>query len=945
MCPETVELAAGATAVVLSRPADEAAVADLFREAVADLGSSDVVIAYENEPPSTESRQRLLNATSARVILLNKDSPPFDLSCHGGSGARRVHIAPGQDPARGDTTSWGISKQSLVRLESASRGFAGVTQLDPEEDLTTYFVAKTFYRRVWRSALWIFVPLAIITALRLSFFLSLPVIRGLAGHSVLTHRLDQLGVTVVLDVLLALLVSFATSKSTTSLVTKPIASLLQVSDPNRNSRRQLDDLPPDNYVGLISWSGGATELTARGDQVYGNPGPFRTVIRGVPTKLPIPRIYRPGVNATWIVIQAGPTVRLHLLRHLEFSPLPAPARWFVANIDNTTETIANFPSGPDYGADHELSRSSGLTSRRISSGILTLGGLIQIGSAAIRPLSSQLAIVPRLIPAESVLPSRFTDAVAATLGVAMIGIGQGLRMGQRRALRLALVAIGLGIAINVIRDNSLIPTLLLLAAASYLIINNRAFSQRPERMMRYPLIARVLGVAAIIYVLAVATSLIDQRITHPIHHWTTVEVLRAIALAFVAATSRVPPPLSSDSATDVLTFVGVMLALILVWAIVSPVRARLKTQIRDFTRHEAPETLVSQYGRGTLDYFALRDDKMRTVRGRTVIAYGEFGRAIIVSPDPIGPPEESREAFAGFFNEMTRRGFAVGVLGASLSWLNTYEHLGMHAYYIGDEAIVPVHELDLAGKSNKSLRQAVHRMAAYGYTVTLCHANDLSPAEQQEILELMAQSRRGNQERGFSMTLGRIFDPRDPSILLSVCRNSQGVIVGFCQWVPSSHGYSLDIMRRDRGAHPNGMFDFLIVETISHLSKERAAESLSLNFAAMRAVLAGERGKGLSNMVERWFLERLSDNMQIESLWRFNAKFNPHWEPRYLVVDSIENLPTIGLGAARAESLWDIPLIGRLFVDRPDEQPPLRLHRKPEREKATDRLGVPHRSQ
>ncbi len=944
VCPETVELAAGATAVVLSGPGDDVGVSRRFREAVADLGNSDLLIAYENEPVSRETRGILESSTSARVVILNKDSPAFDIYCNGGGGARRIHIAPGQDPARGDTTAWGISKQSLARLQSASRGFAGVTELDPEEDLATYLVAKTFYRRVWRAALWIFIPLSVITALRLSFFLSLPVIRGLVGHSQLTHRLDLLGVTIVLDICLALLVSFATSKSTTSLVTKPVASLLQATDPNRNSRRKLDDLAPKLYAGLISWSGSATELTARGNQFYANPGPFKTVVRGMPTKLPIPRIYRRGINASWIVIKAAPTVRLHLLRHLEFPSFSTPARWFVSPIDDTTTTLANFPNGPDYGGGSELARSPGFTSRRVSSGILTLGGLIQIGSAAIRPLSTQLAIVPRLIPAESVLPSRFTDAVAAAIGVAMIGVGQGLRMGQRRAMRLALVAIGLGIAINVIRDNSLIPTLILLVAASYLIINNRAFTQRPERMMRYALIARVLGVAMVIYILAVATALIDQRITHPLHHMSTVQVLRAIALAFLGATTHVPAPLSSDSATDVLTFVGVTLALILIWGLVSPVRARLKSQIRDFTRHEAPEELVSQYGRGTLDYFALRDDKTRTVRGRTVIAYGEFGRAIIVSPDPIGPPEESREAFTRFFNEMTRRGFAVGVLGASISWRNTYERLGMHAYYIGDEAIVPVRELDLSGKHHKSLRQAVHRLASYGYSVTLCHASELPSSEQQEVLELMAQSRRGTEERGFSMTLGRIFDPRDPSILLSLCRNSQGVIVGFCQWIPSYGGYSLDIMRRDRGNHPNGMFDFLIVETLTQLTRVAGVESLSLNFAAMRAVLAGERGNGLSNMVERWFLGRLSDNMQIESLWRFNAKFDPHWEPRFLVVDTIENLPTIGLAAARAESLWDIPVIGRLFTDRPADQFPLRLHRKPERQRATDRAGVPHRS-
>ena len=56
----------------------------------------------------------------------------------------------------------------------------------------------------------------------------------------------------------------------------------------------------------------------------------------------------------------------------------------------------------------------------------------------------------------------------------------------------------------------------------------------------------------------------------------------------------------------------------------------------------------------------------------------------------------------------------------------------------------------------------------------------------------------------------------------------------------------------------------------------------------MRSVLEGDTGDGVTQRVERWALRRLSGVLQIETLWRFNAKYEPRWLPRYIVFDSAE---------------------------------------------------------
>jgi lysylphosphatidylglycerol synthetase-like protein (DUF2156 family) len=87
-------------------------------------------------------------------------------------------------------------------------------------------------------------------------------------------------------------------------------------------------------------------------------------------------------------------------------------------------------------------------------------------------------------------------------------------------------------------------------------------------------------------------------------------------------------------------------------------------------------------------------------------------------------------------------------------------------------------------------------------------------------------------------------------------------------------------------------------------------------------VVAGEAGHdGAMHRAERWLLRRMSDTMQIESLWRFNAKYDPDWVPRYAVYDAAENILPVALAVARAESFWELPVVGRFFVPPAEPAP------------------------
>jgi lysyl-tRNA synthetase class 2 len=158
------------------------------------------------------------------------------------------------------------------------------------------------------------------------------------------------------------------------------------------------------------------------------------------------------------------------------------------------------------------------------------------------------------------------------------------------------------------------------------------------------------------------------------------------------------------------------------------------------------------------------------------------------------------------------------------------------------------------------------------------------------------------------MALGRLFDPRDHATMVVAARDGQGRLRGFLHFVPwGQDGASLDVMRRDRQA-PGWLNDFLIVEAARRLP-DLGIRHLSLNFSFLRALLAaGEQADVTWQLrLTRWLLKHLSGPFQIEALYRFNKKFNPAWQPRYLAMEAPEELPRVALATLRAEGLLPKP--------------------------------------
>lgn len=101
----------------------------------------------------------------------------------------------------------------------------------------------------------------------------------------------------------------------------------------------------------------------------------------------------------------------------------------------------------------------------------------------------------------------------------------------------------------------------------------------------------------------------------------------------------------------------------------------------------------------------------------------------------------------------------------------------------------------------------------------------------------------------------------------------------------------------------------MIVDTIDWALRHHA-DVVSLNFAAFRSLLERDADLSAAESVGAWLVRRLEGHfgIQMDSLRRFNAKFQPVWTPRYLVYRSRADLPAIGLAALSAEGFLGLDL-------------------------------------
>ncbi|MBX9425669.1 phosphatidylglycerol lysyltransferase domain-containing protein [Streptomyces lateritius] len=446
-----------------------------------------------------------------------------------------------------------------------------------------------------------------------------------------------------------------------------------------------------------------------------------------------------------------------------------------------------------------------------------------------------------------------------------------------------------------------------------LLLGRKEFYAKGDRSN--PLLAAAVAVGGLLVTSLLAAVLVTVTNTSTVpstflERWRY-GVMRLITLA--ADDSRIPG-ISTPGWVDVT--INVLSTLLLFAVLFAAFRSRRAVDPLTEGDEERLRALLDKHGeRDSLGYFALRREKsvVWSPSEKAAIAYRVVGGVSLASGDPIGDPEAWPGAIEPWLAEAREHGWIPAVMGASEEAGTIYARHGLDALELGDEAIVETAEFTLDGRAMRTVRQAFNRVKRAGYEVRIRRHEDIPAEEMASLLRKADDWRDGATERGFSMALGRLGDPRDGRCVMLECRDGgdgEGTgelraVLSFVPWGPK--GLSLDLMRRDRESE-NGLMEFMVIELLQR-AREIGITQVSLNFAMFRSVF--ERGSklGAGPVLRMWrsLLSFFSRWWQIESLYRANAKYRPIWEPRFMLFEKSADLLRIGLAAGRAEGFLEAP--------------------------------------
>jgi lysyl-tRNA synthetase class 2 len=525
-------------------------------------------------------------------------------------------------------------------------------------------------------------------------------------------------------------------------------------------------------------------------------------------------------------------------------------------------------------------------------------------------LSDVLAVLKpewhdRLHRLNAFVPGTLTNVAHSAdviIGLMLLLLSHGLRRRKRRAWQAVIALLVFDIVIHFTphgqRTHSAIVAIVLLVTLLYF---HDEFYATGDPRSRWNALRVFVGLVAAD--LAISLGFIASA--QLAGNYPFSERVQDVVYELVGATG--PVQFVSDARSDLFhlltSALGLFTLVVTVYLFLRPAQPRARMAAADEARIR---DLLGRHGdRDSLGYFALRNDKsvIWSPSGKACVCYRVQAGVMLAAGDPIGDPEAWPGAIAEFLAVAAGHAWRPAVMGCSELGAEVWCREGdLTALELGDEAIVNVADFSLSGRPMRNVRQMVNRVAKNGYAAEVRQVRDIPRAELDRIVDISDSWRGSQTERGFSMALGRLGGSSDQDCVV-VTAKENGVLRAVLQFVPwGTDGLSLDLMRRDRTAQP-GLNDFLIVEAIK-AAPGLGVKRISLNFAMFRAAL--ERGEriGAGPVMRAWrsLLLFMSRWFQIESLYKFNAKFSPVWEPRFFVYPGSRDMPRIAVAALEAEA-------------------------------------------
>ena len=280
-------------------------------------------------------------------------------------------------------------------------------------------------------------------------------------------------------------------------------------------------------------------------------------------------------------------------------------------------------------------------------------------------------------------------------------------------------------------------------------------------------------------------------------------------------------------------------------------------------------------------YLALLGDKrfLWSEAQNAFLMYAIEGRTWVAMGDPVGAESEWPELVWRFRELAARYEGYPAYFQVRATHLPLYLDLGLVTVKLGEEARVPLAEFSLEGPRRAALRQAWRRAEREGASFAVL----MPPAVASELPALGAVSEawlvhKRTREKRFSLGT---FDPDYVAACPVAVVKRDGAIIAFANlWAGTAREEAaIDLMRHTPEAH--GIMDYLFVELLLW-AKTTGYRWFNLGMAP----LTGIEHRPLAPLWNRLAALAYTHGelfYNFQGLRKYKEKFDPVWEPRYLV--------------------------------------------------------------
>ncbi len=424
----------------------------------------------------------------------------------------------------------------------------------------------------------------------------------------------------------------------------------------------------------------------------------------------------------------------------------------------------------------------------------------------------------------------------------------------------------------------LLPILIMLV----LWLARGAFKVRSDlRTFQQALWVTVLVLAVAFLYGMVGFSLLDD---HDFHHEMSVLTAAHQTIDQFGLTTD-HPVASTRRARLFLDSLSVISLAAVGYAVISffePIRVRL---IHQPSQRELCERLLREYPSDIDDFFKLwPHDKHYYFdkRNEAGLCYHVTRGVALVVGNPFGNPKQFGELVDDFMELCFVNDWMPVFVHVDGQYRKLYEARRFRLQKIGEEAVLNITEFEDTSR-DKYFRQIRNRFVKLGYSVSV------EPAPHDDVVmgRLKAITtewlrRPGKAERGFM--LGYFDDAYLQMSSLALLYDADHHVQGFLNLVPTFEGSAAnyDLLRCSNDA-PGNANDFLLLGLIEHLRGE-GIDRLNLGLCPLAGVDSPDSEETtLVDQALRFVYANGDRFYSFSGLRRFKSKYNPAWEPRYIV--------------------------------------------------------------